>query len=149
MLRSNRSATDPAQRPRCERGSGLLSSVFGVAIVAALIGLAANVALGLWIRTTVDAVAYDTARQVATSEWVDGSATSNAAAERDAIAGARRLLGSYGSRISMNFVPTTDPDTVALRVRAPGTAILPRMFTKSLVVGRMDRTILIRRENHQ
>lgn len=146
MPRSNRSATDPGERFRCERGSGLLSSALGVAIVAALVGLVANVALGLWIRTTVDAVAYDTARRVATSDPAADSDASVALIEREAIAEARQLLGPYGNRVSMEFIPTVDPSVVALRVRAPGVTVLPRMFARSPTVGGMDRTILVHRE---
>ena len=50
---------------RGERGSGLLSTVIGVAVVIAVLGLAVNLAVGLWLRSTVDAIAYDAARSVA------------------------------------------------------------------------------------
>ena len=57
----------PSVGRRDDRGSGLLSTVIGVACVAALLGLAVNLTLGLWVRSTVDAVAYDAARDLATT----------------------------------------------------------------------------------
>ncbi|MEI2639794.1 MAG: hypothetical protein V9F03_12500 [Microthrixaceae bacterium] len=131
---------------RDERGSGLLGSVIGVAIVAAMIGLVANVALGLWIRSTVDSVAYDAARRVATADPPDATSPRETVTEDDALEGAKAMLGPYRSRVSMEFIDSGDPDYVALRVRSPGTSLMPRMFSGTLVVGRLDRVIMIRRE---
>lgn len=128
-------------RPRDERGAGLLGTLFGVAIVIVLVGLAANVALGLWTRSTVDAVAYDAARRVASTP-TEGDAASRA---REASAAARRLLGPHGSKVQLTF-ESLGPPSVVLRVRAPGVSLLPRMVRGGPVVGALDRRIIIRRE---
>lgn len=130
-----------------EQGSGLLSAVIGVGVVAALIGLMANVALGLWIRSTVDSVAYDAARAVATTPGVLDSPETALSSQRMATARARTLLGRYGEQVSLEFVPSGSADVIALHVRAPGTKLLPRMIRGGAVVGAIDRTIRVQVED--
>lgn len=136
----------PLARPglRQERGNGLLSSAIGLAIVVALIGFAVNVTLGLWTRTTVDSVAYDAARRVATADASDPADA--AAIEVAAIADARRLLGDYGSKVQMEFVHGGDPDKVVLHIRAPGVSLLPKLIRGGPIVAEIDRQLVIRRE---
>lgn len=117
--------------------------MFGVAVVAATIGLSANVALGLWVRSTVDSVAYDAATWVASA---DTATTSPRALERTAIDNARELLGEYGHQVSLAFIDDGDPMTISLHVRAPGVSMLPRMFGGGPVVGSIDRIITVGRE---
>lgn len=125
-----------------ERGSGLLGSVLGVGILMALLGLAVNVSLGLWTRSTVDSVAYDAARDVATAPSGSDAAGVRAAATQRA----KALLGPYGRRVDLTFEgPSTEP-TVTLRVRAPGVSLLPRMLGSGPVVGALDRRIVVTRE---
>ena len=50
-----------------ERGSGVLSTTFGVTVFVALLMFAAHVLLNLWVISSVDAVAFDAATDVATS----------------------------------------------------------------------------------
>ena len=152
MLRLNRSATSSPSQIRhrlhhSERGSGLLSAVFGVGIVVALVGVLANVAIGLWVRSTVDSVAFDAAQSVATADDSGDSPSALAANEQEAISRARELLGAYGNRVDFEFIDSGSPTVIALRVRAPGTSLMPRMFAESMVIGKMDRTILVRSEN--
>jgi hypothetical protein len=115
--------------------------VLGLGIVMALVGLAANVALGLWTRSTVDAVAYDAARRVASTPAGDDPSVR----AREATAEARRLLGPYGREVDLDF-ETLGPPSVVLHVRAPGVALLPRMLHDGPVVGGIDRRIAVRRE---
>lgn len=127
----------------CERGSGLLSTVFGVMVLMALLGLATNVALGLWERTTIDAVAYDAAREVATAP--NGSDVAQARAQ--AIARAREILGKRSDDVQLEFVD--DPAAsheVVLHVRSPGVSLLPRMIATGPVVAGLDRRITVWRE---
>lgn len=125
-----------------ERGSGLLSAVLGVGIVMVLVGLAVNVSLGLWIRSTVDSVAYDAARDVATAPaGLDGSVVRRAAIDR-----ARAALGPYGDRARLDFEGPVDDDRVVLRVRAPGVSLLPRILGGGPIVGAIDRRIVITAE---
>ena len=124
-----------------ERGSGLLSSVIGVGIVMALVALSANVALGLWTRSTVDAVAYDVARDVATAP----SGTDVRVEADEALRRATAILGPYGSSVSLHF-ERLDEEAVALRVRARGVALLPRIVDGGPIVGGLDRRITMQRE---
>lgn len=126
---------------RSEHGSGLLSTVFGVAAVAAAIGLAANICVGLWERSTVDAVAYDAARDIATAP-----ANSNRAAVAARIVDdARASLGDHGDRVRLD-IESLDEDRVVLRLRSRGVALLPAMIDGGPVVGAVDRSISVRVE---
>ncbi|HTO00553.1 MAG TPA: hypothetical protein VL068_07745 [Microthrixaceae bacterium] len=127
---------------RQERGTGLLGTTFGLAIMIALLGFAVNVTLGLWTRSTVDSVAYDAARRVATSASGDGTGIS----EQNAIADAKVLLGEFGAKVRMNFVTVDDPDLVVLRVQAPGVSLLPKVIGGGPIIAGIDRQIVIRRE---
>ncbi len=102
--------------PRSERASGLLSAVIGVGVVTVMLGVCTNVAVGLWTRSVVDAVAYDAARDVATAPpGADPVAVRASAIER-----ARAVLGDYGRRVSFEFESAPDADHVVLRVHAAG-----------------------------
>ncbi len=131
-----------AGRRRSDRGSGLLSTVLGVAFVAGLLGLAANITIGLWTRTTVDAVAYDAARDIATAPA--DSDREHAAAQ--ALARAARVLGRYGDRVNLTL-ERNDTQVVVLRVQAPGVHLLPAMVDGGPTVGALDRRIVVRSES--
>ncbi len=125
-----------------ERGSGLLSTVIGIGCVVATLGVASNVALGLWTRTTVDAVAYDAARSVATApSTADRARTATAATSR-----ARDLLGAHGRTTELTFEDLGNDEQVALRVRSPGVKLLPRLIGGGPTVGAIDRRIVVQRE---
>jgi hypothetical protein len=114
--------------------------VFGVAIVVGFLGFAAHVSIGLWARSTVDSVAYDVARRVASAP----PDSQPSVVETDAIDDARLSLGSYGREVAFRFEPdTTD---VVLHVTAPGFSLLPPMVDAGPVIGAIDRTIVVRRE---
>ncbi len=107
-----------------------------------MLGLAVNVALGLWSRSTVDAIAYDTARYVATADPdLDDSTVKAEALER-----ANRLLGSRAAEVSMKFTSRPGDDQVELRVESPGVALMPRMISAAPMVGGLDRRIVMYRE---
>ncbi len=109
-------------------------------MVAAL-GLTANITVGLWARSTVESVAYDTARRIAeTPRGVD-----TAAQARVAVSNARTALGPTGSRVDL-IVESTGPEEVRLRVRYPGVGLLPRLVRSGPVVGAIDRVVSVRRE---
>jgi hypothetical protein len=128
-------------RVRGERATGLVSTSFAVAVVVGLVALCANVAIGLWVRSTVDAVTEDAAARVAMAP-VGGDLA--AVAERSE-SEARALLGAEGDRVGLDW-ERLGPDRVVLRVRHPGVSLAPRMLGDRLAVGRVDRTIVIRRE---
>ena len=127
---------------RPERGSGLLSTVFGVGVVMVMLGVCANVAIGLWTRSVVDSVAYDAARDVATAPpGADPSATRASAIDR-----AEAALGEFGRRVRFEFESAPEADHVVLRVTAPANSLLPAVVTGGSIVGPLDRRIVIRRE---
>ena len=137
---------DAAARP--ERGTGLLGTTIGLATVIAMLGFAASVTIGLWTRSTVDSIAYDAARSVATSPTTgpaDAMTQSRAQVEIDAIRAAKDQLGDLGDQVDLQF-EAARADQVVLHVRAPGNALLPRMIGGGPVVGAIDRRIVIRRE---
>lgn len=122
-----------------ERGSGLLSTLFGVAVMLAMLMLATNVTLGLWQRTTVDAVAYDVARRVATAP----QGTDRRLREADAIREGRSRLGGLGDEVDMHFVhDPVRPDIVVLAVSAPGVDLVPAAGFGP-VVADLDRRIVV------
>ena len=133
MPRSTRSAG--------ERGSGTLGTALAVAVMIGGIGVAANVTIGLWARTTVESVAYDTARRIAeTPAGADPRRHAEAA-----LANARRSLGPLVADVDLDLV---DPgaDHVGVRVRYGGVRLVPRLLDGGPVVGSIDRTITVRRE---
>lgn len=121
-----------------ERGSGLLSTLFGVAVVLVAIGSACNVCLGLWTRSTVEAVAQDAARDLAATPNLDTSRV------QFVLERARGRLGPTGSLTSMR-VESTEP-SVVLRVTHPGVSLIPRLLDRGASVGRIDERIVVRRE---
>lgn len=128
----------PRRRP--ERGSGLLSTLFGVGAVIVMLGLSANVSIGLWTRSTVEAVAQDAARDLAASP--DG--TLDAQRVQQVFTRARSSLGPTGRRTELTLVRIDD--RVVVRVRHPGVSLLPRMITGGPAIGSIDETITVRRE---
>ncbi len=120
----------------------MLGAVIGVGVVMVLLGVGTNLAVGLWTRSVVDAVAYDTARDVATAPPnADQVATRAAALER-----ARAALGDFGRRVRFEFVSPPDADHVVLHVEAPANSVLPAAITGGTIVGPLDRRIVVRRE---
>lgn len=127
---------------RSQSGSGLLSALFGVGALLAMLGLTVNVALGLWTRSTVDAVAWEAARHVATAD--PGVPIEQAQAA--AISRARQMLGSRSRDVRLEFVSGVDSERVELRVVSPGVSLLPRMLGSGFSAGGIDHTIVMRRE---
>ncbi len=140
-MRRHRAAQEGAVARRAgQQGAGLLGTLFGVAAVIVMVGVAANVALGLWARSTIDAAAYDAARRVASTP----AGADAADRARRAASDTRARLGATGRSVELTF-ETLGPPDVVLRVRAPGVSLLPRIVSAP-VVGSLDRRIVIRRE---
>jgi len=133
-------------RSQSERGTGLLGTTIGVATMIAMLGFASNVSLGLWTRSTVDSVAFDAARRVATAPISDQqNAASLSQIEAEAIDHARHSLGSFGRRVILEFEHPNN-SVVVLHVRSPPQGLLPRMMSTAPLLGAMDRRIILRRE---
>ena len=129
-------------RPHTERGSGTLSTVFGVGVFLVMLMSCAHLLLNLWAMSTVDAVAHDAATDVATSGADDAHL---GAAEDRALARATDELGEYGRRVRLSF-EHGNPDDVVLHVVAPELTLLPRSVAGAVGLGGVDRRIVVRRE---
>lgn len=127
-------------RSRCERGTGLLGTLFGVGAVVVTLGFAANVCVGLWTRSTVESVAQDAARDVAATPGGDVDRTR----VEEILNRARARLGRTGARIRLQI--EVDTDSVVVRVRHPGVSLLPRMLGHLPAVGAVDERLVVRRE---
>lgn len=124
-----------------ERGAGLLSTTFGVAVLIAFVGTAANVGLGLWARAAVDAAAADAGRRLAAAP-ADRRAASDRA---EVLARAVAQLGPFGRRVRMSA--TDLGDQVTVHVTAPAIGLLPRLVRGGALVPALDRRIVVRRED--
>lgn len=132
-----RSARSAAEHGRGERGTGVISSVFGLLVVLVLLLFAVQVVYDLHATSAMTAAAYDAARVVAGS---DGGSAAIAAAEDTA----RRSLGRYGTRVA--FTWSIDADVVRLRVVARNPGFLPSALRAPLGVDTVDRTVRLRTE---
>ncbi len=104
------------------------------------IAFAANVCLGLWTRSTVEAVAQDAARDLAATP----GGTIDAARVHDVLNRARTRLGATGARTGLEVESTSDELT--LHVRHPGVSLLPRLIRHGTAIGSLDERIVVRRE---
>ena len=106
-----------------------------------MLGLCANVCLGMWTRSTVEAVAQDAARDLAS--------TPRGELDRDRIDlvldRAAASLGPTGDRTELR-VEALD-ERVAIRVRHPGVSLMPRMISGGPVVGAIDELVVVGRED--
>lgn len=128
---------------RDERASGLLPSVFGLAVLLTMLGLASSVAVNLWARSSIESIAYETALEVATAP----PEADLELVRRHALADACSLLGERCSDVRLSFVDSDADPMVQLRVQASASGLLPRMIAASgSVVGDLDRTIRIHKE---
>ena len=128
---------------RAERASGMLSTVFGVGIVLVLLFFASHVLLNLWLTSSIDSVAHDAATDVATSGADDAHL---AAIEAQAIHRAREILGSYGSRVELEFEHDPTGRAIVLHVRAPAMNLLPAAVADATGLGGTDHRIRVQRE---
>jgi len=103
--------------------------------VLVVLGLCANVCVGLWTRSTVEAVAQDAARDLAATP----AGRLDARRVQDVLGRARDRLGPAGQRTELH-VERID-DRLALRVRHPGVSLLPRMIADVGGIGALDEVI--------
>lgn len=128
---------------RDERGSGTLSSVFGVGVFLILLMFCSHLLLNLWLTSSVDAVAHDAATDVAASGAGDAGLP---AVQQRAIERARADLGEYGQRVQLTF-EAGGPDRIVLHVVAPELTLLPRIVADLTGIGGLDRRIVVQREH--
>ena len=131
------SARSAADRSRNQRGTGVISSIFGLFVVLVLLLFAVQVVYDLYATSAVTAAAYDAARVVA---GADGGPGATAVAED----GARQALGRYGERLRFEWA--VDDDVVQLHVVARNPGFLPAALRSPLGVDTVDRTVRLRTE---
>ena len=128
---------------REERGSGTLSTVFGVMVFLTLMMFASHLLLNLWLMSAVDGVAHDAATDVATSGADDAAL---AQVQQQAITEARTALGAYGTRVRFEFEPDATGRAVTLHVVAPELSLLPSLAGDLVGESGLDRRITVVRE---
>lgn len=124
-----------------ERASGTLGTVFGVAVLMGAVALAADVGVGLWVRSSVDAVASDLAHELASLPDAERTAARRAAA----VERARAVLGPHGRRVRVAVGESAG--SVTVRVQSPAVGLLPRLAGGGSTVAGLDRTVVVRKED--
>lgn len=129
---------------RCsgERGSGVLSTTFGVGVFLLLLLFSAHVLLNLWLRSSIDSVAFDAATAVATSGVGPEQLPQ---VQQQALTRAHEALGGYSAEVTLEF-ETSQPDEVALRVAAPGINLLPPLVASAAGLSGFEHRIVMPRE---
>ena len=125
-----------------DRGSGTLSTSFGVGVFLLLMFFSSHVLLNLWTISTVEEAAHQAATSVALAdETIDITTVRQRALSR-----ARASLGTYGDEVDFEFQSSPNDPEVILRVRSPELHLLPPVARSALGLGGVDRTIVVRRE---
>lgn len=135
-MRRNRS---PGRGGADESGAGIVSSMLGVFVFLLLLLFAVQVLYGLYATSVITAVTYDAAKVVAGS---DGGDEARAAAQRRAT----DQLGRYAREVRFSWEGPDDADVVRLRVEARRPSLLPRELVGDSFLGRIVRTVRVRRE---
>lgn len=125
-----------AERRDRERGSGLISTSFGLVFFLVFLLFAVQLLVNLYATSVVTSVTYDAARRVAVLGHPPSQAEQEAVVDR-----ARTQLGSYGQNALFDF-DTTDPAVIKLRVRVAN----PRVINQYVGLDQIDRTVVVRVE---
>jgi hypothetical protein len=131
-------------RPRTvdERGTGLVSTLFGATAFLLFLLFATQVLVGLYTTTVVSSAALDAAGSLARTADPSDTAT-----QQRAETAARARLGRFGSdadRVQFDWTGTS-ADTVVVTVHARKMSLLPAQFGGQLG-NRIDRTYRVRVE---
>jgi len=127
-----------ARRARGDRGSGIVSTLFGITVFLVLLFFAVQLLTNLYATSVVTSATYDAARRAATHGHVPTLAELDEAETH-----ARSLLGAYGARASFDW-SGSDADVVRLHVAVTN----PRFVPLVPLVGfdEIDRTVSVRIE---
>jgi hypothetical protein len=122
-----------------DAGAGVVSTLVGTAIFLLFLMFAAQLLLGLYLTSVVNAVTYDAAKTAAGASVVhDGGGGGRARVE----AAARRQMGRFGP--AAEFTWTVDDDAVRLTVRVARPPVLPGLLPA--VRSPIERTARVRVE---
>lgn len=129
-----------------DRGVSTIGTALGFAVFLLLMLTAVQVLFNLYATSMVTAAAHDAAREVAGFR----SSGSRCAAAVEAEQEFHRDLGAYGrhGRASLEWT-CDDPSTVTVRVRATHPSVLPHRLRGLVGLGRLDRAIEVRVEDHR
>ncbi|MBV9951964.1 MAG: hypothetical protein JO291_08435 [Acidimicrobiia bacterium] len=127
-----------------EAGTGLVSTVAGVAVFLAFLFFAVQLLYNLYATSVVTATAYDAARSVASGEVDHTDPASVRAAQHRAELQLRDRLGRYSDRVVIDW-RASDASTIRLHVTAENPDLL---FHSAGLLGfdEIDRTVTVRVE---
>jgi hypothetical protein len=134
---------------RDDRATGVFGTSFGFTVFLVFLLFAVQLLFGLYVRTTVTAVAADLAQRAA-NEGADALAPASIAAYEEEAA---RRLGRYADRATFAFSLLDDDldgtqETVAVRVDADLPTLLPERLVPASPT-RFTRTLRARLEVFQ
>ena len=130
-----------------DRGSGLFAAVAGVVVFLAFLLLAVQLLFNLYATSVVTSVAYDAAREVATSGIDFGDGPAVRAQQRRAQTRAEQLLGKYADRVEFSW--STSLERVRLRVEAINPTFLLPALRGTVGFDTIDRTVEVRVERER
>ncbi len=137
--RSEAPGETDAARARGDAGTALVSAWFTLPVVIAFLLLATQVAFALYTATMVEAIAFDAAYEVASSDVRDNRAAAQVAAQLEADARAP------GLDIRWEWV-ATDHDYVELAFVVENPTFLPDALAGGLGFGSTRRSVRVRVE---
>ena len=124
---------------RCdERGTGVIGTWFGFVIFIGMLLFTMQALLNLYATSVLTSVAWDAAREVASSH---GDAAAQATAETRA----RHLMGRFGDDVTFDWSASSDEDVV-LRVRGDVPSVMMQGFGGRMPFASIDRTVRLRVE---
>ncbi len=127
-----------------DRGAGLLSATFGVAMFCGFVLFATQVTVNLLARTVVTAEALDAARRVARASVQAAGPDAVRAAEAAELAGLRDRFARFDPDPRIAFVD--DPTDVVLTVAVDHPEPVLAGLDRALGLGTIERTVRVRRE---
>lgn len=135
----------PDRRARTgdDRGSGVLSTTFGIAVFLGFLLFSVQLLLNLYATSTVTAITYDAARAAA-RHGRPPTASEVATAE----ANARAQLGPAASSARFEW-DLSDPEHLALRVTLATPRLLPLGLDRAVGLDVVERSVEVRIEQPQ
>ena len=123
---------------RDERGTGVIGTWIGFVVFIGMLLFTVQSLLNLYATSVLTSVAWDAAREVASSH---GDAGAQATAETRA----RHLLGRYGEDVVFDWSRSSEEDIV-LRVQGDVPSVVMQGFGGRMPFASIDRTVRLRVE---
>lgn len=143
MSRSRRAA----RAAGAERGAGLVSTFAGVLVFVVFLLFAVQLLFNLYATSAVTAAGLDAARVVAGHQVDHADAAGVQAAQAQAEAKARAVLGRYGDHVSFGWRITADVVQLHVRVRNP--RVFFGRLDSAIGFDTVDRTVNVRVERYR